>query len=182
MWVFGYGSLVWKVDFPYEKRVPGYVKGFVRRFWQGSIDHRGTPDSPGRVVTLVPYETWRDKFRDSDPHDHSPVDTCWGVAYKIPASEAERVKAHLDHREKNGYQTFEADVYHPQTGDDVPLVKGALVYVATTDNESFLGPVDLMEMAAQIANTRGPSGWNAHCGLRIRLREDLSDVNNALLR
>ena len=45
--VFGYGSLIFRPGFPYQRMYPACVRGYLRRFWQMSCDHRGTPEFPG---------------------------------------------------------------------------------------------------------------------------------------
>jgi cation transport regulator ChaC len=135
-WVFGYGSLIYKVDFPFLQRELASISGWQRRFWQGSHDHRGTPEAPGRVVTLVP----------------APGTTCLGVAYLVD----HEVFEHLDHREKNGYQRFSAQVHLLDRACAVPGV----VYVADEDNHAFLGPAPLNELAEHISASHGPSGSN----------------------
>ncbi|KAJ1967955.1 hypothetical protein IWQ62_001539 [Dispira parvispora] len=154
MWVFGYGSLIWKVDFPIEDSRPGYIKGYARRFWQGSHDHRGTETHPGRVVTLIPTEQLA-HFETSTP---SEEELTWGVAYKVAESQVDIVRKHLDYREKNGYTVHHVHVYHPDHAQ--PVVEDALVYIGTVDNEAFLGPADSVEIANQIYRSVGPSGPN----------------------
>lgn len=142
VWLFGYGSLIWKVDFAYIERRPSSIRGWVRRFWQGSHDHRGTPDAPGRVVTLVP----------------SPGATCSGMAYLIEPE----MFAQLDHREKNGYLRLRT----PMSFSDDTHAEG-LVYIAREDNPAFLGDAPMAEITRHIAASTGPSGSNREYLLQL---------------
>ena len=56
LWIFGYGSLCWKADFPAEEQFVGRVSGWKRLFAQRSTDHRGTPAAPGLVATVLTDE------------------------------------------------------------------------------------------------------------------------------
>ena len=53
LWIFGYGSILWKPGFTYKSREVGKVRNYVRRFWQGNVTHRGTPESVGLLVESV---------------------------------------------------------------------------------------------------------------------------------
>lgn len=140
IWLFGYGSLIWKADFDFLERRPAYINGWERRFWQGSHDHRGTPEAPGRVATLV----------------RAKGSICHGMAYRITPE----VLAPLDVREKNGYLREKVPLtFMDEKGNGTEHSEG-LIYLASDDNPAFLGDAPLNDIAQQIANAHGPSGPN----------------------
>ena len=147
LWIFGYGSLVWRPAFAHSRRLPGWVRGYRRRFWQGSADHRGIPEAPGRVVTLLPA---------------SEQERCWGTVYQVEAGCEEEVLAGLDHREQGGYERRRVEVITAEGP-----IADVLVYLATPSNPNWLGEAPLEAIAEQVLRSHGPSGSNVEYVLRL---------------
>ncbi|KAB5557174.1 hypothetical protein DKX38_008083 [Salix brachista] len=171
MWVFGYGSLIWNAGFNYDDRVVGFIKGYRRVFYQGSTDHRGTPEFPGRTVTLEPADG----------------EVCGGVAYKISKKEDQEVALtsvflfsrrgiqYLEVREKQYNEKAYLDIFTDPAAT-TPAVSGVMVYIGSPDkrhNQNYLGPAPLEEIAKQIIDAEGPSGPN---------RDYLFHLESALLQ
>lgn len=152
LWVFGYGSLIWRTGFHYAASRPAYIRDWSRRFWQGSTDHRGVPGAPGRVVTLVA----------------DAGSTCWGMAYRLDPEQQAEVMAQLDHREQGGYERLQLPLHFSAT----EAVTG-ITYHATESNSEYLGEAGISEIARQVLAARGPSGSNLDYVLHLEraLRE-----------
>jgi cation transport regulator ChaC len=138
-WVFGYGSLIWRPGFAFAERRRAVALGWTRRLWQRSTDHRGTPDEPGRVATMV----------------RADGASCVGAAFRVPSASAATVLAELDVREQQGYDRVTLAVVL----DDGARVS-ALTYVASPSNPYFVAGESPAEIAAIVRVARGPSGAN----------------------
>ncbi|MCW8166735.1 gamma-glutamylcyclotransferase [Verminephrobacter aporrectodeae] len=53
LWVFGYGSLIWRPDFDYVERRAAKVHGWHRALKMWSRVNRGTPQCPGLVFGML---------------------------------------------------------------------------------------------------------------------------------
>lgn len=138
MWIFGYGSLIFRPSFPFAERRDAWLTGFARRLWQASPDHRGVPDAPGRVVTLV----------------RAPTARTWGVAYRIAVADVDGVLAHLDQREQNGYERHAVALETRSGSIDATL------WLAGPGNPSYRGDEPDEAIAAVVRSAVGPSGSN----------------------
>jgi cation transport regulator ChaC len=174
--VFGYGSLIYKPPPHVAQATPGYITTHIRRFWQASEDHRGTPERPGRVVTLLTRAEFAhhgqaegERFITKDQLDAANQEQSirtWGIVYTILPDKVDEVREYLGIREINGYTLDNVDVF---TVKD-KCIK-AEVFIGTTSNPQFTVQTDLNALAKHILHSQGPSGPN---------REYLYLLNEAL--
>ena len=54
VWLFAYGSLIWNPQCRYVESVPALLQGWRRSFCMRLIAGRGSPEQPGRMLSLAP--------------------------------------------------------------------------------------------------------------------------------
>jgi len=131
LWVFGYGSLIWKPELSFDRREPARVHGYHRRLCLWSRINRGTPDCPGLVAGL------------------DRGGSCSGVAYRVPAAAVRSQFLQLWQREMmtNAYAPRDLDCRLPD-GRYVP----ALTFVVRRDASNYAGRLsehDILDVFAR---------------------------------
>ena len=140
LWVFGYGSLMWRPGFAYAFRCKASLRGWRRSLCIYSHVYRGTPEKPGLVLGL----------------DRGGA--CAGVAFRVKASVRESTIRYLRDREQATSVYLERMV-------PVTLASGervsALTYVADRLHGQYAGRLEREAMLAIVQEGHGQSGDNA---------------------
>ena len=140
LYVFGYGSLIWKPGFPFVSSHPALLHGFHRRFCILSHRYRGTPEVPGLVLGL------------------DRGGSCRGVVFQVAPGDAAAVLAYLEEREMTGnvYQRRLLPVQLLDGGG----TRRALTFVADRGATAYCGALDPRAAAAAIGRGHGVMGPN----------------------
>lgn len=81
LWVFAYGSLIWRPEFSFEEQRPARVHGWHRALRMWSRINRGTPECPGLVFGML------------------SGGSCQGLVFRIAHHEADSALQRLWQRE-----------------------------------------------------------------------------------
>ena len=137
LWVFAYGSLMWRPGFPYLDSCTARLQGYHRALCVYSWRYRGTPERPGLVMGL------------------DRGGSCVGVAYLVAPENRTRVITYLYDREMltNVYRP----TFLPIRLDDGRRVS-AYCFVARRDHEQYAGRLTADEAAALVCDACGEQG------------------------
>jgi cation transport protein ChaC len=128
LWVFGYGSLMWRPGFEFIEQVPARLIGEHRALCVYSFDHRGTPEKPGLVLGL----------------DRGGA--CRGIAFRVAAKLREATVDYLRAREQttNVYREVMRSVW---LENEARQRVSALTFVVDRGHVQYAGRLSL---AAQL--------------------------------
>jgi glutathione-specific gamma-glutamylcyclotransferase len=139
LWVFGYGSLMWRPGFSYARRCKAMLRGWRRSLCVFSHVYRGSPERPGLVLGL----------------DRGGA--CPGVAFEVDSALRETTIRYLREREQATAVYLERMVpITLECGDRVL----ALTYVADRLHRQYAGRLNREAMLAYVRAGSGKSGDN----------------------
>src|SRR5450755_3232014 len=141
LWVFGYGSLMWRPGFDFIEQVPARLIGEHRALCVYSFDHRGTPEKPGLVLGL----------------DRGGA--CRGIAFRVAAKLRAETIEYLRGREQttNVYREVMRSVW---LENEARERVSALAYVVDRGHVQYAGRLTLAEQLRYVAQGHGRSGNN----------------------
>jgi len=141
LWVFGYGSLMWRPGFAYVERVSARLVGMHRALCVYSFVHRGTPERPGLVLGL----------------DRGGM--CRGIAYRVAAAARATTIGYLRGREQVTTVYLET-VRQVELEDRGRRRVRALCYIVDRSHVQYAGRLSLAESVHHVRQGHGQSGAN----------------------
>lgn len=147
VWVFGYGSLMWRPDFNFAEQALGRLRGWRRSLCIYSVLYRGTRERPGLVFGL------------------DRGGSCRGMAFRLAPSERDAALATIRAREMIMGAYVEREI-------GVELADGrkfrALTYVANRASAHYAGGLDRSARFDMVAQSVGELGTNRDYLLNTR--------------
>ena len=141
LWLFGYGSLIWKPEIDHVEERVAVARGWHRSFCMKMTRWRGTKDQPGLMMAL------------------DRGGQCKGVAFRLGDGDRRQQLDKLLRREV----TLKPTSYHPRlltlANDSGPL-KG-LAFVINRKGTTYAGPLDEDEVVERLATSCGHWGSGA---------------------
>ncbi len=141
LWVFGYGSLMWRPGFDFIERLEARLAGAHRALCVYSFVHRGTPERPGLVLGL------------------DRGGTCRGIAFRVASADRARTIAYLRAREQVTAVYRECTRQVWLKGDPRRRVS-ALCYMVDRGHTQYAGRLPVAEQLHYVRQGHGQSGAN----------------------
>lgn len=141
LWVFGYGSLMWRTGFDYIERRQAKLIGAHRSLCVYSQNHRGTPERPGLVLGL------------------DRGGSCRGVAFLVEAKNAKSTLAYLQERELIT-RVYKEAMRRVDLLDGKQKSVRALCYIVDRSHVQYAGKLPLEAQLHHVRQGIGQSGAN----------------------
>jgi glutathione-specific gamma-glutamylcyclotransferase len=139
LWVFGYGSLMWRPGFAFAEHQIASVRGYHRALCVYSHVHRGTPEKPGLVLGL------------------DRGGSCKGIAFRVPAAAAAATIAYLRQREQVT-SVYRELLLQTKLADGRRVM--ALSYAVDRSHGQYAGRLARPELERLVLQGQGASGAN----------------------